>query len=228
VRGEESPPAPAESPPAAGSPLPEIGRTRARPLCSVMHDVVGPAILAAQSADAHFTGARSALFDYVMETSPGARNLKHTRLDRVAIAMAEDVRKLKEAIEDKRFAAAAAPPASGEPAALFDTRAALRTLYDDELAQLNALSGFVETERFAQLRTELEGADFIRSVAGLPDRVPPKFGPGADRVTPNKNKPNQLANAHELDRWTGQIAEITTKNEDAASRVIVRVAALCH
>jgi len=215
---EEATPAP------SGSPLPEIGRTRARTLCTVLRDTVGPAIVATQRADAHFADARNALFAYVSETNLGARNLKHAQLDRVAIAMAEDVRKLRTALEDPRFAAAQPPPARGEAAALFDARAALRTLYDDQLAQLNALSGFVETERFAQIRTELEDADFVRSVTGLPGRGAPRFGPGADRAT----KPNQLANAHELDRWTGRVAAAVAKDEDVASSVIVGVSALCH
>jgi hypothetical protein len=217
-----------EPTPAAESPLPDIGRTHSRTVCSVMRDTVGPAILATQRADKHFADARDALFSYVTETNTGARNLKHAQLDRVAVAMAEEVRKLKTAIEDPAFAAAAPPPASGEAAALFDARAALRTLYDNELAQLNALSGFVTTERFAQIRTELEEADLIRKVSDLPARGAPAFGPGADRPTSAQQRPNQLANAHELDRWTGRVAAETTKNEEAASRVILRVAALCR
>ena len=214
------------SPSPSESPLPEIGRTRSRALCTVMREVVGPGILATKRADARFADARGALFDYVTETNTAARNLRHAQLDRVAVAMAEDVRALKAAIEDPGFAAAAPPPASGEPAALYDARAALRTLYENELAQLNALSGFVTTERFAQLRTELEEADFIRHVMDMPARGAPKFGPGADR--PTAQQQNRLADAHELDRWTSRIVAETTKNEETASRVIVRVAALCH
>ncbi|HEY0615321.1 MAG TPA: hypothetical protein VGC96_11795 [Candidatus Elarobacter sp.] len=146
---------PSPAPDASG--LPEIGRTKAVRLpCVVIRDLVAPSIGAAMDASAAFEAAKGDLHAFGLV--PGGRRLNDggstmilMALDRKKSAIAKDVLAISKALGDSRVA-----PNQTDPAAK-ELRDALQQLYDAENAKLNALSGFIEAQRWSQLFNEDEG-----------------------------------------------------------------------
>ena len=149
-------PQPAASAVPSASALPEIGRTKAVRLpCVVIRDLVAPSIGAAMDASAAFESARRDLRAFGLV--PGARRPNEAgstmvmmTLERKKSAIAKDVIAISKALGDSRVAPSQADPAAQE------LRAALQQLYDAENAKLNALSGFIEGQRWSQLFNEDE------------------------------------------------------------------------
>src|ERR1700680_2231331 len=96
----------------APSPLPEIGRTRTRSLCSTLHDVVAPAILRTKDADTEFASARNAIFDSVAGSISG-RAMTNRKIERSLQAMVQDLIALETLLRDRRLAAGTDSSATG-------------------------------------------------------------------------------------------------------------------
>jgi hypothetical protein len=147
---------PVPEPAVGGTALPEIGRTKALRLpCAVIRDLVAPAIGAAMDASAAFESAKGDLRAFGLV--PGARRPSDAgstmvlmSMDRKKAAIAKDVIAISKALGDSRVA-----PNQTDPAAK-ELRDALQQLYDAENAKLNALSGFIEAQRWSQLFNENE------------------------------------------------------------------------
>jgi hypothetical protein len=169
--------APAAAPAASPSPLPEIGRTRSVvPACAVIRDLVAPSLGAALDADAAFRDARAQIAAANagggFESREAQRTLGLIRLGKNVGTMAKDVLTINRALGDPRVAKTPDDPATRE------LREALQALYEAQNAKLNALSGFVEGQRMAQLRADDET---IRQMAAAnsPGNVGPHPQPTA-------------------------------------------------
>jgi len=168
--GGPAPPASAATPP------PEIiGRTRAVRLpCALVRDLVGPAVTASMDVDAAFATARAQLRDYARiarkrDAANAAQTMAILRLDRSIAAMVRGIGTIRRALGDPRIA----PQHDADVQALRD---ALEKLYAAENEKLNAVSGFVEGERFGQLHADDEGISQMRS-ANSPSLQGPPDGP---------------------------------------------------
>jgi hypothetical protein len=221
-------PVPDTTPAPGPSSLPEIGRTRARVLCTALREVVAPAIRTTQHADVQFSDARGFIFGAIAGAA-SARGMAMRKIDRAVVAMAQDVMKLKALLDDPRLVVDDNLAGTGVEKARSDVRFAIRALYDSESRQLNALNAYVETGR----RTELQGDDEdalmtksalqgITASGGSVGAGNPSYLGGPPRYT------NKLAEANEVDRWFARVIKITTQREEAASNVIVAVAVLCR
>jgi hypothetical protein len=151
---EASPPP--QEPAPNGTALPEIGRTKALRLpCAVIRDLVAPAVGAAMDASAAFESAKGDLRAFGLV--PGARRPSDAgstmvlmSMDRKKAAIAKDVIAISKTLGDSRVAP------NQTDAAAKELRDALQQLYDAENAKLNALSGFIEAQRWSQLFNENE------------------------------------------------------------------------
>ena len=222
----------------AASALPDIGRTRARVLCTALREVVGPAILSTQHADVQFSDARTLVYDATVGPASG-RGMLIRKIDRAVVIMAQDVMKLKALLDDPRLVFDENNTGTGVEKARSDVRVAVRALYESELRQLNALDAFLQTGRRLDMQTADE--DMQMTMAALDGIVvPSKSAPSESTVgntiaghqSPYFGGPphytNKLAEANETDRWFGLVIKITTQREETASKVIVAVASLCR
>ena len=221
---------PNAAPPATVTALPEIGRTRSRPLCTALREIVAPAILSTQRADAQFSEARPLVFDAIAGDAAGKAMLMR-RIDRAMLAMAREVMTLKGMLDDPRLGAPNATDASaGDEKARADLKQAVRVLYESESRQLNALNGFLENGRRDDLKTDSE--DILNLKSALDGMTPPPVGGQIAGQEKYLGAPprytNKLAEAHDVDRWVGRVVAVTTKREEAASSVIVAAAGLCR
>ena len=224
------------TPPPNASPLPVIGTTRAKPVCTAIRRAVAPAVAAALKNDQTYGGLRKNIFDYVVKDSEEARDLHLTQMDRTVDTMVKNVDTLEEAL--KSSALDIPPTAKPEDAkTLRDLKRTLSTVLVAQKTQLNAMSGFVETERmrrFGKLNeteSNMQKASMPTVTVGgsLPTPVPVSGFLRDTETTfnPQHRTVSSLNDAHLLDRDLGDIAAVTTKYEDAAAKVIIPAANSC-
>jgi hypothetical protein len=234
---------PSPAPSAAASGIPDIGRTRAIRLpCAVIRDLVAPSIGAATDASAVFEAAKADLHTYGLipgarRPSSAAQTMALMRLDRKKSAIAKDVMAISKALGDARVA-----PNQTDPGAV-ELRQALRDLYEAENEKLNALSGFVEAERWSQLFDEDETLSQMAAARGSARRpniaralaTPGSFATpsAASRIIAARNDPDAVAALVALaspppeDRLAIDRASVAER-EAAASKAIVKVAESCR
>lgn len=219
--------------------LPIIGTTRSRALCSSMRKVVAPAVLAAMTSDKTYEGFRKSLYDYTVNATETSRDLKLMQMDRTVQSMVKSVDDLETALNSHGFDAP--PNATAKDAETMATmRKTLRGVLDSQKVQLDAMSGFVETERMSRFGRLNETESALQRATG------PDTGASMGQVSPNAT-PNpgyaflkdssvifktprgkiSLDDAHNLDRDLGDLAAVTAKREDAATKVIVPATQLC-
>ena len=216
--------------------LPLIGTTRAKPVCTAIRRAIAPAVAAALKNDRTYGGLRKRIFDYVVKDSNEARDLHLMQMDREVDQMVKNIDVLTEAL--KSPALDVAPTTKPEDAKMLrDLRSTLAGVLTAQKVQLNAMSGFVETERMRRFGTLSESEqNMARSnapntmVGGQLQTPTPVSGFLRDTETtfdPRHKTVNSLNDAHLLDRDLGDIAAFTTKHEDAASKVIIPAANSC-
>jgi hypothetical protein len=216
--------------------LPLIGTTRAKPVCTAIRRAIAPAVAAALKNDRTYGGLRKRIFDYVVKDSNEARDLHLMQMDHEVDLMVKNVDALTEAIKSPALDI----PASAKPEdakTLRDLRSTLSGVLAAQKVQLDAMSGFVETERMRRFGTLSESeANMQRSngsnvaPGGVLQTPTPLSGFLRDTQTtfdPRHKTVTSLNDAHLLDRDLGDIAAYTTKHEDAASKVIIPAANSC-
>ena len=219
-------------------PLPVIGTTRTRALCSAMRQAIAPAVLAAMQNDKTYVGFRKSLYDYTVNGTEASRDLKLMQMDHTVQSMVKSIDDLQTALDSHRFDI---PPnaAPKDSQALREIRQTLRGVLDAQKVQLDAMSGFVETERMTRFGRLSETEANLRG-ATSPDtntiNRPSPFATEAPtyaflhdsseilRIPPSKISLDQ---ARTLDRDLGDIAAVTAKREDAASKAIIPATQLC-
>lgn|GEM_PF-2338040 len=225
------------TPPPNAMPLPVIGTTRAKPVCTAIRRAVAPAVAAALKNDQTYGGLRKNIFDYVVKDSEEARDLHLTQMDREVDGMVKNVNNLEDALKSSALDI----PATAKPEdakMLRDLKTTLTGVLTAQKTQLNAMSGFVETERMRRFG-KLSETELNMQRANMPTNTLPGGGQptpipvsGFLRDTQNTFNPahrtvTSLNDAHLLDRDLGDIAAATGRYEDAASKVIIPAANSC-
>jgi hypothetical protein len=224
-------------PQAQASTLPVIGTVRAKPVCTAIRRAIAPAVAAALKNDRTYGGLRKKIFDYVVKDSNEARDLHLMQMDREVDGMVKNVDALTEALKSPALDI----PATAKPEdakTLRDLRSTLTGVLSAQKVQLNAMSGFVETERMrrfgelseSELNMQRANNPTITQPGGGLYTPPPVSGFLRDAKSvfdPQHKVVSSLNDAHLLDRDLGDIAAYTTKNEDAASKVIIPAANSC-
>jgi hypothetical protein len=226
----------------AGSLPPIIGRTRTRALCLAIKKAVTPAVAAAMSSDKTYAGFRKQLFDYTLTANEGNQDYKIMQMDRSVQLMVKSTFELQAALDSGEFAAPA-DASQTDLDALNKMKDALKGVLQAQNVELDAMSGFVETERarlFGQLNeTErnIQGAVGIASnqpgPLGDQSNVPNNGGSSFGFLQDSNQVFNQpritisIVKARTLDGDLGQIAAYASHREDAASKVIIPATALC-
>jgi len=227
----------------AGTPYPLIGTTRSRALCQAMRKVVAPAVLAAMTSDKTYATFRKSLIDYTVNGTETSRDFMLIRMDRAVDAMVKSTKDLESQLDSFNFTP---PPNTGQrdAEALAKVRESLRGVLAAQKVELDAMSGFVETERmrtFGQLNeTERNMQAAIGPPTSAPNMPNQSFGPSntnddssygflhdSNNVFKLPMSKISLDQAHFLDRDLGDLAAFTSKREDAASKAIIPAANLC-
>jgi hypothetical protein len=230
------------APSVSSSGIPEIGRTRAIRLpCAVIRDLVAPSVGAAMDASALFEAAKTDLHKYglipgVVRPNAAAQAMALMRLDRKNTAIARDVATISKALGDARVG-----PNQSDPGAA-ELRRALQDLYAAENEKLNALSGFIEAERWNALFDEDESMSQMARARGNARRpnlpralaTPAAFGiptpqPGS-QVIQNPDAVAALvalASPPPEDRLAIDRASVAER-EAAASKAITKIAETCR
>ena len=223
----------------APSNLPLIGTTRAKPVCTAIRRAVAPAVAAAMRNDQTFVGLRKTIFDYVIKDTEEARDLHLMQMDRQVDGMVKNVDTIEEALKSANLDI----PGTAKPEdakTLRDLRRSLSAILTAQKAEVNTMSGFVETERmrrFGQLsesELNLQRSNLPNTATGPGGTIPsPIPVSGFLRDTSTAFNPahqsigHSLNDAHLLDRDLGDIATIVGKYEEAASKVIIPAANSC-
>jgi hypothetical protein len=213
--------------------LPIIGTTRSKPVCTAIRRAVAPAVAAAMRNDQTYGVLRKTIFDYVVKDSETARDLRLMQMDRTVDSMVKNVDAIEEALKSPTLDI----PGTAKPEdakMLRDLKRTLGGVLAAQKAQLNAMSGFVETERmrrFGKLNeTEANLQNSVApNVANAPSPLPVSgfLHDTQETFNPNHRTPNGLADGHLLDRDLGDIAAVTSHAEDLATKVIVPATAGC-
>jgi hypothetical protein len=223
----------------APSNLPVIGTTRAKPVCTAIRRAVAPAVAAAMKNDATFGVMRKTIFDYVIKDSEEARDLHLMQMDRQVDGMVKNVDTIEEALKSSVLDI----PATAKPEdakMLRDLRRSLSAILTAQKAEVNTMSGFVETERMrrfgqlseSELNMQRSNQPNVANGPGgtIPSPIPVSGFLHDTETTFNKAHPtigHGLNEAHLLDRDLGDIAAVVGKYEEAASKVIIPAANSC-
>lgn len=221
------------------SPLPSIGSTRSRPLCTAIRTAVAPAVKLAMQNDQTFAGFKSTLYDYTVKATEGSKDLRLMQMDRTVQSMVKNVDELEKAIGSPGLDIPRTAN-SGDAQTLLKLRGSLRGILEAQKVQLDAMSGFVETERMGrfgrQSETEAQisratGPD-VGTGAAIPSSQatqPPSSGFLRDSSMVFKRPPGHIAldDARLLDKDLSELQAFTGKREDAASALIIPAANRC-
>jgi hypothetical protein len=197
--------------------LPIIGTTRSKPVCTAIRRAVAPAVAAAMKNDQSYGVLRKTIFDYVVKDSEPARDLHLMQMDRTVDTMVKNI----DAIEAALKSPALDIPGTAKPEdakMLRDLRRTLGGVLAAQKTQLNAMSGFVETERMRRFGELNEGEKNLQNavapnIANQPSPMPVSgfLHDAQETFNPKHRTPNGLADGHLLDRDLGDISAVTSR-----------------
>ena len=218
------------SPSPSATPIPEIGRTKTRPLCVALRSAVGPAILAVQASDRAFAQTRPVMVASIADDASsvgfeGADQKRQAELDRLVTAMSVQINAIRAAIDLPELRGQTnGDGLHGEAKALVDVRYALGAMLESEEVQANAASSFLQSRQRNALQ---QGAEIDRGIASA-------TGGGSTALDRYAGMPSYrggripLHDAKQLDTWVREVIATTDQREGVASRIIVAAAALCR
>jgi hypothetical protein len=226
----------------AGTPFPLIGTTRSRALCQAIRKVVAPAVVAAMTSDKTYAVFRKSLFDYTVNGNDSSRDFMLIRMDRSVDAMVKSTKELETQLDSYNFTS---PANTGQrdAEALAKVRESLRGVLAAQKVELDAMSGFVETERMRTFGQLSETEKNMQAAVGPPTSAPnmpgQSYGPSnaddssygflhdSNNVFKLPVSKISLDQAHFLDRDLGDLAAFTAKREDVASKAIIPATNFC-
>ncbi len=222
-----------------GSPLPFIGGTHsAKPVCGAIRVAVAPAVQAAMKNDQTYAALRTKIFDYVVKDSEAARDMHLMQMDRTVDQMVKYVDALNDAAKSPTLDVGGTTKPD-DAKTLRALKQSIQALAVAEKTQLEAMSGFVETERmrrFGQLN-ETEQAmqhalvpNVTDAYGNLPTPVPVSgfLRDSKNTVLPEHQTVTSMHDAHILDHDLADIASFTGRMETMATNVIVPAANSCR
>jgi len=214
--------------------VPIIGTTRSRPVCTAIRLAVKPALEAAMKNDTIYSAMRKTIFDYVVRDNDAARDLRIVQMDKQIADLVRSTSALDDATKSISFRPA--PSTRTEDAkTLRELQGTLAGVLDAQRVQLDALSGFVETERarlFGRSDESVQQSQRATAPTGQTGSTPsPVTGFLADSqhtLVSQHPTPVGLSGAHMLDRDLDDISVATTKREQSATRAIIAAAGQCR
>jgi len=218
-------------------PLPVIGTTKAKPLCTALRKAVAPAIEAAMKNDATYRVLRGKIFDYVVKDPDEARDLHLMQMDRTVDGLVKSTDDLEKALKSPALDIPGnAPPEDAKT--MRDLKSTLTQMLAAQKVQLNVMSGFVETERMRRFGKLSEGEQNLQNsiapnvmVNGAMATSAPMSAFLRDNsqinVLPEHQTPQSLHDAHLLDADLRDIATFTQRTEEAVTRVVVPATERC-
>jgi hypothetical protein len=232
-------PAPAESPAAAaGSPLPEIGRTRATSAaCTAMRDLVIPAFAAARRADMRFAETQQRLPKYgtivadPWDRSTVVREAALARLSSDAATLLQEAQQISKLLGDPRLSKDVTDPA------VVAERTQLQEIYAAQQTRAAILSEFVQRESMTTSRANVGMEDGgglnskMRLAAQNVDALPGTPMPAATRAPagqPLMNSEFPVMNKATLNDWGNTVAKLVRDKENAAAKTFLPLAQACH
>jgi hypothetical protein len=221
--------------------LPVIGTTHSRPVCTAIRQAVAPAIQAAMKSDQTFSGFKTNVYDYTVKETESSKDLRLMQMDHTVQEMVKSVDTLEKAVNSPGLDV----PRTASPddsATLLKLRGSLRGILSAQKVQLDAMSGFVETERMSRFGQLSETEQAMRNATG------PDMGANANSYLPNAQQTQPpssgflrdtnaifkqpqgtitLDNARLLDKDLTELQSFTTKRESAATAAIIPAARAC-
>ncbi len=223
---------PAAGPFSLASPgLRTIVRVRSRALCTALRQAVLPGVQAAIAHDATYADGRAVIHDYTIFASDDTRPMRIQKLDRLVRTMVENSDKLQAAVDSPLLKPP--PGATAEDAAaLNDLQRVLSALLNAQKVQLDLTSGFTESERARLFAAGGEAERSMRKAVSEPGYTTPApaqaFLQDRRALLPRDGRGQiSLSDAALLDDDLRALARMTSRREDDASQVILRVTPAC-
>lgn len=228
-------------------PLPVIGTTRARPVCTAIRQAIAPAVQAAMKNDQLFGTFKGSVYDYTVKETETSRDLRLMQMDHGVQEMVKSVDALETALKSPTLDI----PATASPNDAATMRAAKQTLQGVLAAQktnLDAMSGFVETERMSRFGQMSETEQAMASAVSPTGTNQTSFNPnGQQQQQPGETQTSSgflrdyntvfkknlnagsmsLTTARLLNNDLSDMQGYTAKRESAATAVIVPAARAC-
>jgi hypothetical protein len=228
-------------------PLPVIGVTRARPVCTAIRQAIAPAVKAAMKNDQLFGGFKGGVYDYTVKETESSRDLRLMQMDHGVQEMVKSVDALETAIKSPALDI----PATASPddaATLRKARETLQGVLHAQKDQLDAMSGFVETERMSRFGQMSETERAMTSATNPDMANQTSFTPGSQGAQSATGSSSQggflrdyntvfkknlnagsmsITTARLLDHDLADMQAFTNKREAAATAVIVPAAQAC-
>lgn len=217
------------------SPRPQletIGRTRSRALCTGLRRSIVPAIGVAKKNAVSFTDARAIIYKYTVQNEGLGKDYQLFRLDqKTLVTMQSNLDVFDRFLADP----ALVPQASVNPddqKLIAELKRRTKLLRDVQNAQINVLSGFLETERYTRFRkqAELEGeASHALGTDALPGATgDQKIINDYYNYAHDPRGSNQLANARAIDDDLGSVAAVAKKSADSVETLATDALRACH
>jgi hypothetical protein len=218
---------------APASPLPVIGHTRSRTLCTALRRSVLPAIDVAKKNDVQFASARKSFYKYFIQNDEGpGKDFILFKLDQTTIA---DMQKNLESYDGLLNDPALVVQAYSNPDdahTLEDVKKKAQILRATQDLEINMVNGLMETERMNRYRTpsELEekmkvaiGTDQLGQATGDEKTIEQYYGEfhGVTGL-------GQMATAKAIDSDLGMLESIHLRATDALVQAVTTAQSLCH
>lgn len=232
------------------TPLPQrIGTTRTRGFCTTLRTVIAPAIAAAIATDRQFGSLRKDVGEYTLSYKGNeSGELKLVQMDAKVQSMVKSTDRLERILNDGNAFSLPRGASAEDQARTARIRSAMRGVLSAQKVELDAMSGFVETERMRRFGSATESEKQIQSatgntarnartgslkqggetsdVGGRTETAGPflrdtnvVFHPGQSKISIN--------DAKLLDDDLGRIADYVNRKGDVASQAIVPATELC-
>jgi hypothetical protein len=165
------------SPAASLGPLKEIGRVRSSPVCSTLHELVGPAIGNVLSVDQTIALGRPILERYAHDVyvlgASASAEMDLMRLENTIGPLVHNLLAAQALLGDPRQFPKQAQ--NDDERLLLESRDRLKAITKEQQGALNYLNGMLQTAQLGELQRA--GADDGLAFA-IPDRPTPKTGSG--------------------------------------------------
>lgn len=228
--------------PIPGTPLPVIGTTRSKPVCTAIRQAVAPALRAAMANDQVFGVLRPSVYRYVSTDTDTQKDMHLMQMDRQVDDMVKSIDALETALKSPSWDTAKANPDDAKT--MHQMHDSLASVLEAQKVQRDVMSGFVATEqqrRFGQLdesqkqmmaatgnvQTTRSTTNGIPQPGSTPHPLDGFLHDALDWFDLKNPTPKGLHDAVNIDRDMNGIQRLTTSREQQATKAIVTAAQGC-